>query len=84
MVSSIEEASEEESQTSLGFFFISAFELSKSVDLGACKEVLLGKLGGFTERSSGLLIISIPWDAFVEDEPFVEAEMFELAATPST
>lgn len=84
MVSSIDEASEEESQTSLGFFFISAFELSKSVGLGACKEVLLGKLGGFTERSSGLLIISIPWDAFVEAEPFVEAEMFELAATPST
>ena len=77
MVSSIEEASEEESQTSLGFFFISAFELSKSVDLGACKEVL-------TERSSGLLIISIPWDALVEADPFVEAEIFELAATPST
>ena len=77
MVSSIEEASEEESQTSLGFFFISAFELSKSVDLGACKEVL-------PERSSGLLIISIPWDAIVEADPFVEAEIFELAATPST
>ena len=77
MVSSIEEASEEESQTSLGFFFISAFELSKSVELGACKEVL-------TERSSGLLIISIPWDAIVEADPFVEAEIFELAATPST
>ena len=77
MVSSIEEASEEESRTSLGFFFISVFELSKSVDLGTCKEVL-------TERSSGLLIISIPWDAIVEADPFVEAEIFELAATPST
>ena len=79
-----EEASDEESQTSLGLFFISAFELSKSVDAGACREVLFGKLGGFTEQSAGFLIISIPCDAFVEAEPFVDAEMFELAATPST